>query len=209
MASQRRPDIAFHVAFLAKMMQRPSEEALEAARGILCYLKSTNTMGVTYGPDDTLELHCDSSFGREPRPMAGHYISYGGAAVSWQAKALRIVPLSSAEAEAAVLSLACKDGMFTRRLFCELRGAKNVPGSFQGYSDNQAAIDIVKAHGLTARSKHFERWAAYVRDLYQRHIVAVGFKPTHLMPADIFTKALPEEAFKRFRATIMGLTAKA
>ena len=43
-----------------------------------------------------------------------------------------------------------------------------------------------------------------VRDLYQRHIVAVGFKPTHLMPADIFTKALPEDAFKRFRATIMN-----
>ena len=77
-------------------------------------------------------------------------------------------------------------------------------GLTPAHSDNQAAIDIVKAHGLTARSKHFERWAAYVRDLYQRHIVAVGFKPTHLMPADIFTKALPEDAFKRFRATIMN-----
>ena len=28
-------------------------------------------------------------------------------------------------------------------------------------------LTSAKAHGLTARSKHFERWAAYVRDLYQ------------------------------------------
>ena len=65
-------------------------------------------------------------------------------------------------------------------------------------------IDIIKAHGLTARTKHFERWAVYVRDLYQRHIIAVSFKPTTAMPADIFTKALPEDLFKLFRDILLG-----
>ena len=49
-----------------------------------------------------------------------------------------------------------------------------------------------------------ERWAAYVRDLYQRHIIAVSFKPTTAMPADIFTKALPEDLFKLFRDVLLG-----
>ena len=202
-SAMTRPDIAFYVSFLAKMMHKPSPEALDAARGILGYLKNTRELGVTYGPDEKLEMHCDSSFGREPRPMAGFAVSYGGAALSWTSKALKLVPLSSAEAEANVLSLGCKDAVYVHRLLCELRPGK-IDSCVQCYSDNQAAIDIIKAHGLTARTKHFERWAAYVRDLYQRHIIAVSFKPTTAMPADIFTKALPEEAFKLFRSFLLG-----
>ena len=45
---------------------------------------------------------------------------------------------------------------------------------------------------------------AYVRDLYQRHIIAVSFKPTDQMPADAFTKALPEDPFKRYRSWLLG-----
>ena len=40
--------------------------------------------------------------------MGGHATQYGGAALSWNSKALKIVPLSSAEAETAVLSLGYK-----------------------------------------------------------------------------------------------------
>ena len=90
--------------------------------------------------------------------MAGHAVIYGGAALSWQAKALKIVPLSSAEAETAVLSMGAKDLMYTKMLLSELRPGK-VPETVTCYSDNTACIDIVKAHGLTAKSKHFERWA--------------------------------------------------
>ena len=125
------------------------------------------------------------------------------AALSWQSKALKTVPLSSAEAEANVFSLGCKDAVYIKRLLNELRPGK-VSTCVAGFTDNQAAIDIIKAHGLTARSKHFERWAAYIRDLYQRHIVSVDFKPTEYMPADICTKALPEDLFKRFRSFLLG-----
>ena len=202
-AGMTRPDIAFHVSFLAKMMQNPSEEALDAARGILGYLKHTRDLGITYGPSEDLEMCSDSSFGREPRPMAGFACFYGGAALSWQAKSLKLVPLSSAEAEANVLSLGCKDAVYIRRLLTELRPGK-IKSCIATFTDNQAAIDIIKAHGLTARTKHFERWASYIRDLYQRHIVSVDFKPTDMMPADIFTKALPEEPFKLFRSIVLG-----
>ena len=203
-AGMTRPDIAFYVSFLAKMMQKPSEEALEAARGILGYLKHTRDLGITYGPHEDLEMCSDSSFGREPRPMAGFACFYGGAALSWQARSLKLVPLSSAEAEANVLSLGCKDAVYIKRLLNELRPGK-IKSCIATYTDNQAAIDIIKAHGLTARTKHFERWASYIRDLYQRHIISVSYKPTDMMPADVFTKALPEEPFKLFRSMVLGL----
>ena len=43
---------------------------------------------------------------------------------------------------------------------------------------------------MSGRSKHFERWVTYVRDLYQRFIIDVRHLPTDKMPADIFTKAV-------------------
>ena len=64
---------------------------------------------------------------------------------------------------------------------------------------NQAA-----AHGTTARTKHFERWIAYVRDLFQRGIIKIKHITTDQMPADIFTKALPRESFVKFRDFLLG-----
>ena len=43
---------------------------------------------------------------------------------------------------------------------------------------------------------------------YQRMVIGITHIPTDLMPADIFTKALPYEAFVRHRATLMNLAQK-
>ena len=91
-------------------------------------------------------------------------------------------------------------------MMAELRPHKKI-AVIDGYCDNTAAIGIIKAHGLTARSKHFERWAAYVRDLYQRAILKLTHCRTEIMIADIFTKALPIDAFRRFRAALLGMPA--
>ena len=85
--------------------------------------------------------------------MAGFACFYGGAAISWQAKSLKLVPLSSAEAEANVLSLGCKDAVYVRRLLTELRPGK-IKSCIATFTDNQAAIDIIKAHGLTRNGAH-------------------------------------------------------
>jgi hypothetical protein len=200
-----RPDIAYYTAFLAKLMRKPSAKALDAALGIVSYLKRTRKLGVTYGPNESLELFTDSSWGGNPKPMAGFATCYGGAALSWAAKALKIVPLSSAEAETAVLSMGCKDMMFVMQLMSELRPNAKLPIQVNAFTDNTAAIDIVKAHGATGRTKHFERWINYVRDLYQRAIIKVSHLTTDNMPADIFTKPLPYASFTKFRSMLLNM----
>ena len=70
---------------------------------------------------------------------------------------------------------------------------------------NTAAIDIVKAYSVSARTKHFERWIGYVRDLYQRSVIELSHLSTDQMPADIFTKALPVDPFTRFRHFLLGM----
>ena len=66
-------------------------------------------------------------------------------------------------------------------------------------------MDIIKAHGVTSRTKHFERWVSYIRDLYQRFVIKIHHLPTEDMPADIFTKALPQEKFAKFRAILLNM----
>ena len=163
-------------------------------------------MGITYGGEraEEMTLWSDSSWGREPKPMSGHVLIYGGAALSFGAKLLKIVPMSSAEAETAVLSVGCKDMMYVKQLLAELRPGK-IPTQIPAYVDNSATVDIVKAYGVTARTKHFERWVAYVRDLYQRHVIKVVWIKTDDMTADVFTKALGFDKFTKFRATLLNI----
>ena len=105
-----------------------------------------------------------------------------------------------------MLSLACKDMMYVQQLLREIRDKKGSSERVRAFTDNTAAIDIVKAYSASGRSKHFERWIAYVRDLYQRHIIELFYLSTDKMPADIFTKALPRESFVRFRDFLLGLS---
>ena len=72
--------------------------------------------------------------------MAGHAIIFGGGAVSWSARKLKIVPLSSAEAEAAVLSLACKDMMYVKQLLNEIRDKKGSSERVRAFTDNEAFV---------------------------------------------------------------------
>ena len=102
------------------------------------------------------------------------------------------------------MSLGVKDARYTKMLMAELRPHKKI-SYIDGRCDNTAAIDIIKAHGLTARSKHFERWAAYVRDAYQRGILTLKHCTTDRMIADIFTKALPHDAVRRMRPGPRGV----
>ena len=70
---------------------------------------------------------------------------------------------------------------------------------------DDATVKIVKANGVTARTKHFERWVSYVRDLYSRFIITVTYLSTDEMPADIFTKALGEDKFMKFRKKVLKI----
>ena len=66
-------------------------------------------------------------------------------------------------------------------------------------------MSIVKANGVTARTKHFERWISYARDLYQRGIIRIKHIGTDDMAADIFTKPLGAVKFTKFRKILLNI----
>ena len=58
--------------------------------------------------------------------------------------------------------------------------------------------------GSVAVRSGFRR-GSYIRDLYQRFVIKIHHLPTEDMPADIFTKALPQEKFTKFRAILLNV----
>ena len=226
-ACMTRPDIAYHTAFLCQFMKSPSMDALVAAQGVLAYLQRTKDQTLTYHKDhpnltadqermgfrgsnfdENLGLHMyfDSSFNKVAMPFFGHVVMIMGCAVSWSAKKMRIVPLSSAEAETACGSIACRDLQFVRfvlgDLFVEKVGFPFSPVPI--VTDNEATYLGCDNPGATGRTRHYERWLFYLRELAMNKSVRVIHTLTNNMMADVFTKAVDKGTFIRCRTFLMG-----
>ena len=97
---------------------------------IVGYLYKTKDLGITYGgsirippglsskPANFDENGHDSSWGTRARPLGGFVIFYLNGAIDWSAKAVKLVPDSTLEAEQAQASRACKAGIREYQCVC-------------------------------------------------------------------------------------------
>ena len=51
-------------------------------------------------------------------------------------------------------------------------------------------MSTVQNPGVTARTRHYERWIYYIRELYMRRVITIHLEGTAHMVAGILTKAL-------------------
>ena len=205
-----RPDVAYHTNYLAQFMQKPTEQAYESAMSVLLYLIKTKDFGITYGgalkppgfpvrhgtptvDNDNwvtnLGMHVlsDASWG-VPNPYGGHVIMFANGAISWMSRKIKVVCDSSTEAELAAGAVAAKDLKFARSFLYDAGViiSTTVPHAI----DNSGAFDTVRNPGVTGRTKHFERWIHYLRDMYRRLSITIHLTPDTDMAADMMTKAL-------------------
>ena len=177
-----RVDVAFHVTMLCKFMHDPSEDCYKAAIALLLYLGHTkDVVGLHYDGTTT----APEGFGQEApdarsirasiennagfvaysdaswRAKYNEYSSYGyvvylyGGVVSFASKFLKIIALSSAEAEYAGASQACREMAFVRHVCSDL--GLELQGPLCLGVDNKAAIAICENAGVTGRNKHSSR----------------------------------------------------
>ena len=131
----------------------------------------------------------------------GWVIYLFGGPISFASKKLKVVALSSAEAEYAAASYTCKEIEFVRNLLRDL-----------GYPlqkrcilavDNSAAKQICENMGVTGRTKHFQDNLHYVRQLYDYGKIYIEHVRTHLQRADGFTKPLEKLLFLPWRSVLV------
>ncbi len=205
LSSATRPDITFAVNNVAKFSANPTKEHWTAVKRIFRYLRGTVNYGLLYtenGSPDCVGFSDADWAGdlNDRKSTSGYTFLMNGAAVSWRSKKQTCVALSTAEAEYIALSAAAQEALWMRQLLANLNVNFDEPVKI--YEDNQSAICMSKNPQFHGRSKHIDIKYHFVRDQVEKKTITVRYCPTGSMLADIFTKGIPKEQFKKLRELI-------
>ncbi|KAK1860561.1 hypothetical protein I4F81_003149 [Pyropia yezoensis] len=156
-------------------------------------------MGIVYDRDEQMEGWLGSDFaGDKMTPMSTFgftFILHGGA-ISWRSRQQRLVATPTAAAKYVAAAEGFKDRLWLRRLLNDL-------GEYAGpvtlHEDNQVCIAMATNEGMSPRTKHVDVCYHLIRDCVEKQQVVLAHVPTAEQLADGFTKALPRDAFTRFR----------
>ena len=173
LSTMTRPDIAYHMSILCSLMHDPTTVAYHAAIDLLLYVSTSAlvlhfpgtskapsgidpSLGESISASGGLVAFSDSTWRRPDHHgfnMFGFVVFFMGAPISFTSKQLRVVALSSAEAEYAAASYACREIAFIRHVLIDLGFLLIHPTIL--CIDNRAAIEIAHNLGVTSSNKHF------------------------------------------------------
>lgn len=219
-----RPEITFHINFLARFSKGPTGAHFDAARHILRYLRSTPDLGLHYRKDRTggdatgyfqtnkatvEELKsgvvgftdagwADDS--RTRRSTMAYVFLQGGAATSWASKQTKAPSLSSCESELNALTEGAREAKLLKKLKSELGHPHDGPITIFG--DNTGANSAALNTKNSARQKHMEIKDLWIRQAVREKIVSIEYIATQDQVADALTKPLPRPAFERHRKSL-------
>ena len=185
LSTMTRPDIAYHMSILCSFMHNPSVDCYKAALDLLLYVANTMDQKLTFSgkteiptglnpqvheqirKNRGLLAYSDASWHKPDElgfNMFGFVVYFMGGPISFSSKNLKVVALSSAEAEYAAAAYTCKELTFVRNIVQDL--GHQLDGPIVIGVDNKAAIKICENVGVTGRNKHFTDSIHYFRYSY-------------------------------------------
>ena len=203
-ANSTRPDISFAVGMLA-----PTADSCKQLIRVLRYLAGTPALGLTYRarglPALTLTAFSDADWANEyakPASTTGSLLKLAGAAVVWRSQKQTTIAQSSTEAEYVAASETAREIYPLRVQLAHLDHAQPEPTTLA--IDNTTTILVATEEGNMQRRKHINVKYHYLRHQVAKGFIRLAWVPTAEQEADIFTKALPYDAFIRLRQLVMG-----
>ena len=191
---------------------------MTCAKRILRYLKGTAEHGLLfrrrqapshaeradYTAQDPRELqaYVDSDWAGDAdtrRSQTGYVFLKSAAAFHWRAFLQRVLSLSSTEAEYLAASEAARDAVWLRRMLQEI-GVLGESDSIPIYLDNAGAQLLAEGSRGSARTRHIDVRAHFIRQAVEDKVVAIQRVPTRLNTADCLTKSLPRPRFEECRS---------
>ena len=175
-------------------------------RRAIKYLRSTQDKGTILQPDTHLSVlaYVDASYGvhTDYKSHTGTVIGIGKGPVYTKSSSQKLNTKSSAEAELVGLSDSCGQVIWTRTFLLE-QGYSVGPATI--YQDNTAAIALVKnGQSNSHRTRHIAIRYFFIKDRVDNTEIRVEYMNTHDMLADILTKPLQGELFRRLRDQLLN-----
>ena len=202
-ATNTRPDVAYAVGMLCRVMSRPTPELHQAALRVLGYLYRTRHLGLRYQADKLPVKGFSDSDWAVKHSTSGFVFMYNQAAISWGSKKQTSVALSSCEAELMAASVAAQEAVHLKGFMEELQLDSGKP--IELAVDNTAARDTAYNPEHHQKVKHIERRHFYVRECVEDHKITVPYVNTLDNLSDFFTKPLQSKHFFGMRDAIMNV----
>jgi hypothetical protein len=201
-----RPDLMYAVGYVSRLLERPTEEHLQAVKIIFRYTTGTLEYGLRYGRrTGTAGLvgYCDSDLtgNIDTRKSTTDALFFlGKCLVSWQSLKQWVVALSSCEAEYIAATTAATQAIWMARLLGELLGKEQKVVELK--VDNKSALALARNPVFHERSKYIDLRFHFIRNCLADRTVSVTYINTADQLADILTKALGRVKFQELRARI-------
>ena len=213
-ARNTRPDILTAVTLLASHNNRFSDYHIKQAKRVLAYLKSTKEYGIKIQKEPNFDMnkpiklvmYSDFDWARDKikrRSVTGFVGYFMGSPIVTQSHYQPTIAQSSCEAEYMAMSSALKEILHFINLFEEIKILK-LETPVVIHVDNTGAIDIATTLSCNKRTKHIDVRHHFIRDNYEKGIIAPMHIPTEKNIADIFTKPLGEALFLKHREKLVS-----
>ncbi len=207
-ATKTRPDISFSVNQLSRQLVKPTESHWRAAIKVLCYLKTTASIGIVLQKQSdenrlyNLEIYTDAAHGNQAdmKSTLGYLTFFNGNLISWNCVKAKVVSLSTMESELYAIMEAAMELIFFKKLTYELT---KVTSKSIIYTDSTSANALIRADRFHQRAKHLKIKLYYLREELDKKVFDIIWIDTKKMLADINTKYLPTNQFQILRDQIL------
>jgi hypothetical protein len=195
------PTLSYAVSTLSQFNKNPTFLACKALIRCVKYIYNQRKAGLWLGGGRAIVGYFDSDWAgcintRYSRSGSIHF--FGNGPITWLSKMQSIVALSTMEAEHTAAVPAIQNNIWIRNLV----KSTNIPSLNYVYAttllgDNQAAIAIAENPMHHQKSKHIQLKFQYVMDQVKKNYVVMEYIQSKLNCADIFTKPVGKNIYKR------------
>ncbi|UYV63214.1 hypothetical protein LAZ67_2003462 [Cordylochernes scorpioides] len=205
-----RPDIAYAVSRVSQFMNNPGPSHWTAVKKIFVYLKATKNIGICFGGSSCTTYligFSDADFAGDldtRKSTTGYVFMLNNGPISWCSQKQNCVSLSTTESEYIAASKATKEAIWLRQLLRELHQEQVKPTTI--FCDDQICIRLVHNPEYHKRTKHIDISYHFIRDHFQKHAIDLLYVCANDQAADIFTKALPPEKYRRSQLGLFETT---
>ena len=222
LAATTRPDILFAVHQCARFCSSPMRSHEEAVKRIGRYLKRTRNKGIIFmfNVSKGIEVFVDADFAgswfsfnshefTSALSRTGYIIKIANCPICWVSKMQTEVALSTTEAEYIALSQSTRDLLPIKNIIEYLNqfmsfSNKQISTYSTIFEDNAGALRLAVEPKYRPRTKHICVKYHHFRQYVKNKTITIKAISTNNQQADIFTKPLPLDKFKKFRYEIMG-----
>jgi hypothetical protein len=206
LAKRVRPDILTAIIFLSTRVKKATTEDAAKLNRVLGYLNATAEMGLILEGSKALQViaYIDASYGVHPdlKSHTGGMISLGDGAIWAKSTKQKLNVKSSTEAEQVAVSDLCSQVIWVRD-FLKEQGYDVGPANVM--QDNKSTIHLVNNGGSNSeRTRHIAIRFFWLKDRIESDELKIVYCPTGDMIADILTKPLQGELFRKLRRRLLN-----